>query len=1692
MKKITRLLVSSALAFNAAAAPLFQAGMIPAAANESEPAPREISPVNLALNKPASASSNEGTAGRSPDAAVDGNTSTRWASAVGLDGSGIDETWFQIDLQSEQEICQVVLNWESRPNKCKIQVSNDGENWTDAGDVVDNGYLQSGGNKKINTVSFETVTARYVRMQGIVRRNAEGANGRTGYSLYEMEVYGPAWSAQQYVNAAAGRMSVPKTARTSFTLPIKDAEYGVSISWLSDNPAMSVDENGHVSVTRTDTDQIANLTAVLSREEAMAEKSFTLSIPAASENLYELSPVPHSIVYGEEALNLKNGVVLTLDDSVSESAKTRLNQALEKAGIPVLETADENTVTISAALKGNAENPAVAQLEKNHAASLAVLEKAESYVLAADGADKTIAIEGADEAGLLYGLYTLNDLIVNSDGNLSELVIEDYPDIQFRGFIEGFYGSWSHSNRLSLLEYCGQYKMNTYIYGPKNDPYHYGQWKDPYPDDKLAELAELVETGKKSGVNVVWAAHVGGRTDLSDTDIEALEAKFDQLYSVGFRQFALFFDDSSTNNTRLVEYVNKIQHEYVDAKGDVKPLIFCPQYYRKSGANISYLQNLAKFDERVQIMWTGDNVVSPIEQQAVDWITNLIQRDVFIWWNWPVNDLGRANLMHLGPTEAAENGIQHISGVTSNPMNQAQASKVALYSIADYVWNTQDYDSDSSWKRGIHSVITDDEAASEAFAIFAQNCSAAPMSFSSADESVYMKPAIEALKTALINEEDPTAAADELNGYLQELDDAAALLQGYKGTNNLSGEIGPWLDTARKTAEAGQYVLAMLDVFDNLCDENGNPDSEAINGAMQTIEMARSLLKSAGGAKQAARKTLYPAIEDLIHILDARIYAALQTSYPVRSYSSFTSDFSLAMDGLEETAVSLGKAYPGSYVGLNLGTAEEVHAVRIAMNEANGNQKGSFKKSVLETSLDGQSWTEHGVYDTPVVEADLQGESARFVRLRALEVFEDEVTGENLTNISLKEISVNKNQDWQIEGPAAFEISRTENRLNLTPEQNAALEPGQCALIRFDVLKTFQQITCSDESMRSLTLEASRDGKTWSPVSWNQLAGFEATIVRVSNKTDAPVTLQPFTIQFAGRVDCTASLSDTITNDKSSGIYSGNAKNLTDGDENSTLWLKRGTTGNPRYVQLALPDMIPVEQLEVLYKGDNNNGGHVDVSTDGENWQTVFEFSKPGSLRQTIDLGGVTAKYLRYYINTGEWSQIAEMRVNKNVRENAATMTGDLNPLENLSDGNLYTAASSSNAGSLEIDCISHPNPKVLHLVQGGNASLKAEVLVNGEWKEAGNTDQTVAAIDLSDAGSAEKLRLSWAESVSIREVWLEGTLETHTSAYKTLLEMALAYASAVEHAELEHVNTIVLKSFEDAKTQAASVLADPNASDAEVQSAWSALVKTIQMLGFTSDKSALSALIVQAQAIADNPVCDPNLPQWQAFTEALEHAKEVLNRDTALDASIEEARAALEEAINNLPLEDLDTTLLSWLLESVKDADEAQYTPASWLAFVSARDAASAVLASPQSQSEIDQACSALHEAWLNLRYVPDEALLARLAGIQAELENLNVLALSSDQQSAREVWLNETKAMLENPNLEAGDALAQAEKGEALLASLKTERTQTGSAQSTLSASSVKTSSATMTGALSGAALLSGGLLGLLGKKRSKKNHK
>ena len=82
--------------------------------------------------------------------------------------------------------------------------------------------------------------------------------------------------------------------------------------------------------------------------------------------------------------------------------------------------------------------------------------------------------------------------------------------ILLRGIVEGFYGTpWNFDIRADLIKFCGEYNLNAYIYAPKDDPYHRDKWREPYPEDKIAELKGLVDISLENNVHFIFAVSPG-------------------------------------------------------------------------------------------------------------------------------------------------------------------------------------------------------------------------------------------------------------------------------------------------------------------------------------------------------------------------------------------------------------------------------------------------------------------------------------------------------------------------------------------------------------------------------------------------------------------------------------------------------------------------------------------------------------------------------------------------------------------------------------------------------------------------------------------------------------------------------------------------------------------------------------------------------------------------------------------------------------------------------------------------------------------------------------------------------------------------------------------------------------------------------------------------------------------------------
>ncbi len=431
---------------------------------------------------------------------------------------------------------------------------------------------------------------------------------------------------------------------------------------------------------------------------------------------------------------------------------------------------------------------------------------------------KKVSIIARDSAGIFYGLQTLRQLI--KDQKITPVVIHDFPTVKYRGVVEGFYGTpWSQADRISMLKFYGRVKANTYIYGPKDDPYHSAQWRKPYPQKQAANIKKLVKIARKNFVNFVWAIHPGQDIKWNQKDRENVLKKFEDMYALGVRSFAVFFDDISgagTDAHKQAALLNYLTKNFVNVKKDVNPLILTPTVYNKSWAKSgpnSYLAILGReLDPSIQIMWTGDHVISNVTRSTLHWVQKLIKRPALIWWNFPVSDYTRDHLL-LGPSYGLEKDIKasEMAGILSNPMEHAEASKPAIFGVADYAWNTASYNYKKAWKHSIQVMLPHSY---EAYTLFAENNTDPGKTWSwfHRKESVSIAPAIKHFEETMTQQKSDTSDLSTLTNYFNQISKASTIIEKANDNPALTKEIKPWLTAFTYLGQSG---LAQLAVYNN-------------------------------------------------------------------------------------------------------------------------------------------------------------------------------------------------------------------------------------------------------------------------------------------------------------------------------------------------------------------------------------------------------------------------------------------------------------------------------------------------------------------------------------------------------------------------------------------------------------------------------------------------------------------------------------------------------------------------------------------------------------------------------------------------------------------------------------------------------------------------------------------------------------
>ena len=481
-------------------------------------------------------------------------------------------------------------------------------------------------------------------------------------------------------------------------------------------------------------------------------------VVARAQQHYVVYPIPHSQKLTGDKARMTQKVNIVAEEGIDEVTLERAREVLAERGLQVgvshrVVRGQSNLLLGLNGSQGLADREATRQgLDRQ----VFGLPKYDRHIvsLTSDRRDRAQwLVVGENTDAVFCGLATIEQMLDRGTEALPCARFYDYADVRSRGIIEGYYGvPYNAEVTKDLFRFMARYKMNTYMYGAKSDPYHTRYWGEPYPTTITPEqerigyltqdmLRDIVDVAHQSKVNFIWAIHPGTAfTNPESTDvIDRIMAKFQSMYGLGVRQFGVFVDDvgvptdepslrlGADRLTQLQQSIDSRWNQSGASPTDtVKPIQYVPQLYAFSWVSRDvagrFFSSLARTPRKTDIYITGRNVWSVPNSEDLAIVGRWLGRETAWWWNYPCNDNDVTKLFpmdmytnfrdekHIQNDARMERSLRGTSTLIANPMQQGEASKIALFSMADYAWNNRAFDNEQSWLASLPAVVGRDKA----------------------------------------------------------------------------------------------------------------------------------------------------------------------------------------------------------------------------------------------------------------------------------------------------------------------------------------------------------------------------------------------------------------------------------------------------------------------------------------------------------------------------------------------------------------------------------------------------------------------------------------------------------------------------------------------------------------------------------------------------------------------------------------------------------------------------------------------------------------------------------------------------------------------------------------------------------------------------------------------------------------------
>lgn len=547
---------------------------------------------NLATGKTATADSFEADTTFKAPLAVDGNDSTRWASAVAN-----APHWVHIDMGTATEVAAATIHWERNTVKSfEIQYSDtaaDGS-WKAAYSYSSND-LYDGWHTKVN--SENPVTARYFRIYikdfsdtGLTETDPAGAGVKWNtISIYEIGLYAMPLDIPQYtLDEVISSLTVPEITAEDKTLPMPKVPDGFSISLAGTNYDNIVEADGTLHLPLTDK-EIKLSSKVSQGDESKTSSDITVTVPGTKEIPENANKKPVVIPELQEWAGAADGTFALADSTKIVISEEALRTTAEKLAADLVEIVGCAEPQIVVGSKADAVNGDF-YFELDTEDSMGLLE--EGYYMNIEDA---MYVTAKTETGAYWAtrsiLQVFKQCVVDGETPvMAKGEIRDYPKYGVRGFmldvgrfpveLETIYNiaetmSWYKLNDLELHLNDNGFLQEHYDAGVEPfDVYAAFRLESDLTNDKgesltasdlyytKEEFKKLILDGRDLGINIVpefdFPAHSLAVTKL-----------FPELAYVGEDGNQMLVDHIDISKEESVDLVKKIWNEYTDGSDPV-------------------------------------------------------------------------------------------------------------------------------------------------------------------------------------------------------------------------------------------------------------------------------------------------------------------------------------------------------------------------------------------------------------------------------------------------------------------------------------------------------------------------------------------------------------------------------------------------------------------------------------------------------------------------------------------------------------------------------------------------------------------------------------------------------------------------------------------------------------------------------------------------------------------------------------------------------------------------------------------------------------------------------------------------------------------------------------------------------------------------------------------------------------------